>query len=86
MAYKYLPKSLIGRPKKDFSVPIFRWLKKELKEYLTYYLSERRLKENGILDYKKVIKLRDQYLNGKKIDIHKLWFLLIFEMWREKWL
>lgn len=86
IAYKYLPKSLIDRPKKGFSVPIFRWLKKELKEYLTYYLSERRLKENGILDYKKVIKLRDQYLNGKKIDIHKLWFLLIFEMWREKWL
>jgi len=40
----------------------------------------------GILNYKEVIKLRDEYLNGKKINIHKLWFLLMFEMWRERWL
>ena len=86
IAHKYLPKDLMDRPKKGFAVPIFEWFKDELKEYLIYYLSEKRLKEIGILNYKEVLKIRDEYLNGKKINIQKLWFLLIFEMWRERWL
>jgi len=86
ITHKYLPKDLMDRPKKGFSVPIFKWFKDKLKEYLIYYLSEKRVKEMGILNYKEVIKLRNEYLNGKKINVQKLWFLLMFEMWRERWL
>ena len=31
-------------------------------------------------------ELISQYINGKDENIHKLWFLLMFEMWYEKWI
>ena len=86
IVHKYLPKELMDRPKHGFSIPIFEWFRKELKEYLLYYLSEDRLKKREIFNYQNIIKLRDEYLEGKKINVHKLWFILMFEMWMDIWM
>ena len=86
IVHKYLPKELMDRPKQGFSVPIFDWFRKELKEYLLYYLSEGRLKVGEIFNYRDIIQLRDEYLEGKKVNAHKLWLVLMFEMWGKIWL
>lgn len=86
ITHKYLPKEIMDRPKMGFGVPIFDWFKVELKEYLFTYLNEERLDKGGIFNVKQVIKLRDRYLSGQDININQLWFLLMFEMWREKWM
>ena len=26
------------------------------------------------------------YLSGKKVSVHRLWFILMFEMWYERWM
>jgi asparagine synthase (glutamine-hydrolysing) len=86
IAHKYLPKNLLDRPKKGFSVPLNEWFKMELKEYLSLYLQKDRLDKEGIFNSSEVMKLKDEYLNGKEDNIHKLWFILIFQMWYEKWM
>ena len=84
--HKYLPKEMMDRPKMGFGVPIFDWFKTELKDYLMTYLSEERLKQGEIFNVKQVITLRDRYLEGLDVNINQIWFLLMFEMWREKWM
>jgi asparagine synthase (glutamine-hydrolysing) len=86
ITHKYLPKKIMQRPKRGFAVPLQTWFKDEFKEYLFIYLNEKRLKEEGIFNVQEVIKLRDRYLSGDDFLITRIWFILIFEMWYEKWM
>ena len=86
IAHKYLPKEMMDRPKMGFGVPIYDWFKDELKEYFLTYLDEKRLEQEGIFNVKEVIKLRDQYLKGEAQNVEKLWSILMFEMWYERWM
>ncbi len=86
VVHKYLPKEMMDRPKMGFGVPLMEWFKDELKEMFLYYLDEERLKNEGMFDVKEVIYLRDNFLNGKNNNARKLWNILMFEMWYEKWM
>jgi asparagine synthase (glutamine-hydrolysing) len=67
-------------------VPISEWFKDELKDYFLHYLGEKRLNKEGLLNAKEVVEKRDKYLSGNKENVHRLWFLLIFEIWFERWM
>jgi asparagine synthase (glutamine-hydrolysing) len=86
ITHKYLPKEMMDRPKKGFGVPLTEWFRDELKEYFMIYLDEKRIEKEGLFNPKEIVKLRDSYLSGNKENVQKLWFLLMFEMWYEKWM
>lgn len=86
VTHKYLPESMMNRPKMGFSPPITEWFRDELKSYFLCYLSHERLEKEGIFNVNEVIRLRDEYLSGKKVSVHRLWFILMFEMWYERWM
>jgi len=86
IVHKYVPKDMMDRPKKGFGVPIFEWFKAELKDYLMTYLDRTRIENAGIFDADYVLNIRDRYLAGDQTNINKIWYLLMFEMWREKWM
>ncbi len=86
ITHKYLPKDLMDRPKQGFGVPITDWFRDELKEYFLEYLDHSRLEREGIFNPSEVVKLRDNYLNGGRENVHRLWFILMFEMWYERWM
>ena len=69
-----------------FGVPIFDWFKDDLKQYITYYLNDSRISDGGIFSVLYIANLRDRYLAGLDVNINQIWFLLMFEMWREKWM
>ncbi len=81
-----LPKSLYNRPKAGFEVPISIWLKTDLKFLLTKYLSEEKIRDQGIFDYEVVENLIRDFL-GKKTDTSwMLWNLIVFMYWSEHYL
>lgn len=84
--YKYVPKELIDRPKMGFGVPIYEWFKGELKGLYLEYLSKERIKKEGIFNSEEVDKLLRGYLENKGVNHNKLWFLFIFQLWKERWL
>ena len=86
IVHKHIPESLMDRPKKGFSIPIFEWFSDELKVYLLHYLSHERLAKAGIFNPDYVVNLRNRYLNGDAVNVTKLWHILVFEMWRDTWL
>lgn len=86
VVHKYIPKELMERPKRPFIAPLMVWFREELKEQLKYYLSENSLKKTGVFNPQPIIQLRDAYLAGHKVNYQKLWQVLIFQLWYNKWI
>ena len=83
---RLLPRETIYKKKEGFSIPVKHWLGKELKELMLHYLSEERLREGGLFEYPAVRRMIGLHLQGKENYSHELWSLLVFEIWREKYL
>ncbi|MFQ5718347.1 MAG: asparagine synthase (glutamine-hydrolyzing) [Acidobacteriota bacterium] len=83
--YRYVPPSLVDRPKQGFSVPLGRWLRHELRPLLEDHLSPARIKSAGILDPDLVAAELRTFLSGASIHFGRVWLLLAFEIWRERW-
>lgn len=86
IVHDYIPKHLMERPKMGFIVPIMGWFKKELKAIVLDSINEDVLRKDDIFNPKEVLKLRDNYLAGKSVNVQKLWHILIFQMWKKRWL
>ena len=86
IAHKYIPKEIMERPKMGFGTPVDEWFSRDLKEFLDQYLNEEYLRKQGIFQVEAVFKLRDKYLNGEKYLIDRLWAILVFQMWYQKWM
>jgi len=81
-----IPDAIIDRRKAGFGVPLNRCLRESLAPLVQEYLSPERLRKAGLLDVQAVDGLVDTHLSGRADVGHKLWLLLLFELWREKWL
>ncbi|MFA6536521.1 MAG: asparagine synthase (glutamine-hydrolyzing) [Candidatus Paceibacterota bacterium] len=81
-----LPDEVVYRPKKGFGIPIAKWLRGELKDFMLETLSEESINEGKIFNYSFIKKLIDDHLSGKKDNRKLLWTLLVFELWRKEWL
>lgn len=85
IVHKYIPIEIMKREKMGFSIPIFEWFKDELKQYIDYYLEDERIKKEGIFNIHVVKKVKNDYLHGNG-NPYKIWLLVNFEMWRERWM
>jgi len=85
IVHKYVPERLMNRPKKGFGIPIEYWFRDHLKPYFMTYLNKERLNRQGIFKGSSIEKIRDRYLEGQQQNVQKLWVLLMFQLWCEKW-
>ena len=81
-----LPKNIVYRKKKGFGVPVSEWLKKDLKPLLLEFLDKEKLQAQGIFNAEYVGKLIEEHMSGATNNRKKLWTLLMFELWAEKYL
>jgi len=87
--YRYVPRSMLERPKQGFAIPMSKWLRGELAPLLDDFLAPERIRGAGILDPDSVARALRNFREGgeanDRLDVQKVWLLLAFEMWREKW-
>jgi asparagine synthase (glutamine-hydrolysing) len=83
--YKYLPKDMVDKPKSGFQIPLEEWLKGDLKYLVEKYLDEDIL-DKDIFTVKNIINLKNNLFKGKNININQIWLIIMFQMWKEKWL
>ena len=79
--YRYVPKSMLDRPKKGFAIPITGWLLEPgLREWAESLLDGNLVRRQGILDADAVQRIwRDFTENGNwRIQI---WYILMFQSW-----
>lgn len=82
--YRYVPKEMMNRPKKGFSVPVAEWIKNgDLREWAEAELSYNKIKSEGMLDPECVKKTWDIFID-KGYGATKVWYLLMFEEWIKK--
>lgn len=81
--YRYVPRELVDRPKMGFEVPVGRWLQGRLRGWADDLLSERRLREQGLLDAKLVAGCWRDHRSGAKNWQTELWHVLMFQAWLE---
>ena len=81
---KVIPREILVRKKEGFSIPIKNWLKKELRPLMEEYLSENRLKRDGLFNVSYVERLKAEHLSGVANHSHRLWPLTVFQIWRER--
>ena len=79
---KYLPAALFERPKMGFVGPIDLHPQGALRDLIGHYLSESAIKQDGIFNAN-VVK---GWLARPKFNNGEIWRMLMFQMWREKWL
>ncbi len=79
--YRYVPREMMERPKKGFSIPIDKWLlKPELREWAESLIDRKLLERQGILDANVVEKIWKDYTD-KGIWRIQIWFILMFQAW-----
>lgn len=86
IVHNYVPPKLMDRPKMPFIAPLDKWFKNELKDLVIEYVSEDTIKNQGVFNVDEVIKMRDDYLSGKKVSHRKMWNILLFQLWYNKWM
>ena len=79
--YRYVPKEMMERPKKGFSIPIQKWLKeKELREWAENLIDRKTLIKQGILDPDVVWKMWTDFIEKDAWRI-QIWYVLMFQEW-----
>ena len=80
---RYLPQSLIRRPKSGFAAPVGAWLKGPLRPWAEELLDPARIEREGFLAPGPVAGVWSEYLGGQRKWHTHLWNVLMFQAWLE---
>lgn len=83
--YRHVPGELIDRPKMGFGIPVNRWLRNDLRPLLAEFLGEDRVRREGFLKPEGVERVVREHLSGRRDHQYRLWALLVFAMWVERY-
>lgn len=79
--YKYVPRDMMERPKKGFSVPIDEWLSEgRMNEWAKGIMSDARTVAGDILNLRYVDSLWNDYITNRKWN-PVIWYVLVLEQW-----
>src|SRR5260370_17004161 len=81
--HRYVPQSLVERPKSGFGIPLESWLRGPLREWADELLGEQRLREEEFLDPRPILQMWPDFL-CRTGDCHsQLCAVLTFQPYRE---
>ncbi len=76
-----VPEDVIRRRKAGFGLPVRSWLRNELRDMIGDLLSEKRVRERGLLNPKEVTRILRANESGERDYTLPIWALLTLEIW-----
>jgi asparagine synthase (glutamine-hydrolysing) len=80
-----LPEGLVNRPKEGFVMPINDWILDKLENYVRASLSPQRLRRHGLLEPTAIANLFGRYYAGEIHLASRIWNLVTFQLWWERY-
>ena len=81
LLYRYVPKEMMERPKKGFSVPVSLWLKDgKMREWAESIMADSVALANDYIDTKTVQTMWEEYIEKGNWS-SSIWYILMFEQW-----
>ena len=84
--YRYVPRSMVERPKRGFSVPVQRWLAGDLRSFVDEHLEPGRIARQGLLDPQMVRDYVKRLDAGDASVRERVWSLVALQMWHRRWM
>jgi asparagine synthase (glutamine-hydrolysing) len=81
-----VPKELAARGKTGFGIPLGAWFREPLRELAGDVLLGPRARARGQLRPAAVERLLAEHVRGERDHGHRLWCLLVLELWQRSWL
>lgn len=83
--YKYIPKEIVDRPKRGFSIPVKKWLQSHLSLSLLDMSNDRYFHEKFMLDSEELKSIISGFLNGtgRHVNPHFIWHLHVLYKWNQ---
>jgi asparagine synthase (glutamine-hydrolysing) len=86
IVHRYIPQELMDRPKMGFAIPVQDWLYGPLKPLVLQYLDTTTIDQQGIFRKETVGQLVRDFYAGRKEKYLRIWHLLMFQMWYQRWM
>ncbi len=83
---RYLPEKLVYRRKWGFPAPVGDWMTGELSYLVDQWLDPKRIRTEGLLNEQQVQGYVNAFRRGKKFHDKRIWSLIFFQMWYDKYL
>jgi asparagine synthase (glutamine-hydrolysing) len=81
-----LPPAILGREKQGFSIPLKTWLNREWNGLLHDTLDADTLERDGLFQPRTVARWMAEHESGRANHSHILWALMVFQLWKRRWL
>lgn len=82
--YRHVPREMMERPKKGFSIPIAKWLREPgLREWAEDLLAGETIIRQGILNPDTVAAIWNDFVQNGKWRV-QIWYLLMFQQWMQE--
>ena len=82
----YLPKMVLRQRKQGFTIPISAWLQGELGELASHILLSESFAKRNLFKEGFVKLMLDEHKNGRQELGHRIWSLVVFEIWARLYL
>jgi asparagine synthase (glutamine-hydrolysing) len=79
-----LPPEILTKKKQGFSIPIKNWLSGALRPLMTDLLDAERVRRRGWFEPAAVRRLMDEHLAGRENHSHRLWAMMVLELWQQR--
>ncbi len=86
VAARLVPREVVYRRKMGFGVPISKWFRGEMKDFLRQILLSESSLRRGIAKPEIIEKYVIEHINAERDHAYQLWTLLMLELWFQKFI
>lgn len=80
-----IPKHMTDLPKSGFSMPIYKWMRGDMRPLLEECLGKEAILASGLFDYDEIEKIKNKFLKEKFGSVQMIWKLVNFQHWFLTW-